>query len=126
MEFPDEFTSFWSAIVNPGTKCYVEVPQGTECFLTTACVGQEDIRPDEGRISLFAKVNDNPDFLLVPFILNSFESASLDLKFGETDIIIFHISCSNVPVHISGYISGGFHIDVKEVDSSFDENSNFS
>ena len=41
------------------------------------------------------------------------------LMFGENDLILFHISGSNVFIHISDYISGGFHVDVREVDNSF-------
>lgn len=118
MELPDEFTSFWHAIVNPGEVCRVEVPSTIECFLTSACVGQEGTRPAEGRLLLSCKVNSGKEHVIVPFRLNTYESATIDLRFNETDVILFKVTGVSLPVHISGYIKGGFHIVVNEYDEN--------
>lgn len=118
MELPDEFSSFWHASVNPGEICRVEVPSSVECFLTAVCVACEDAHPPEGRLILSCKVNSGKEHALVPFTLNRFESATVDVRFRETDVILFKVTGVPLPVHISGYIKGGFHIVVNEYDES--------
>ncbi len=115
MLLPDEFTSFWSATVNPKSQCHVAVPEGTTCFLTNSSVDQEfQDRPDSGRVTLFAKVNEGGDVAITPFILNYFESTNLQLEFQEGSEIIFWISGVEIPIHICGYLTGDFVVNITE------------
>lgn len=115
MFLPDEFTSFWSAIVNPKNYCKITVPGGTTCFLTNCSVDQEfQQRPESGRVSLFAKVNDGDDVAIAPFILNYFESTNLQIEFQEDSEITFWNSGVEIPIHICGYLNGDFSVDINE------------
>lgn len=115
MLLPDEFTSFWSAIVNPHAYCRVVIPERTTCYLTNCCVDQEnELRPDSGRVSLFAKVNKGEDIAITPFILNYFESANTQIEFQENSEILFWVSGVELPIHICGYLIGDFVVDITE------------
>lgn len=115
MNLPDEFTSFWSVVVHPKIQYQVSVPSSTVCFLTNSCVDQEfEPRPESGRVSLFAKVNDGEEVAIVPFILNSFESTNLQIEFQESSNVIFWTSGAEIPIHICGYLSGDFSVNITE------------
>ena len=112
MELPDEYTSFWSAQIVPGTVCKITVPEDVECVLSNAALSQEPSRPEVGKSRLFAKVNGQMETVIVAFTINSFESTMLDIQFGEKDVIEFTVQ-GECPVHIAGYITGGFALDIE-------------
>lgn len=103
---PDEFTSFWSAVVSPGVPCTVTVPDGAECALTNACLAQDGMWPGSGNSVLFVRVNGSPEVAVAPFMIGKFESTCLDLRFQEGDSITFRVFGAGVPIHICGMYTG--------------------
>ena len=112
MELPDEDTSFWSAQISPKTTCKITVPEGIDCVLSNAALSQDATRPEVGKVILMAKVNDQMNTAIVPFIINSFESSMLDLQFSEGDVIEFTVN-GDCPIHIAGYITGGLSLNIE-------------
>ena len=112
MELPDEFTSFWSAQIQPETKCKITIPERIDCVLSNAALSQDSSRPESGKVILFAKVNQFPEVAVISFTINSFESSMLDIQFSEGDVIEFSIQ-GECPVHIAGYITGGYALDIE-------------
>jgi hypothetical protein len=114
MELPDTFTSFWSASVRSGSFTKVVVPGDTQCFLTNACVSQDIGRTDRVSLTLYLRVNQTAEIAIVPFLMNKFESTNLDLRFAEGDVLRFRTSGLQCPVHICGYLMGGFEVEKSE------------
>ena len=112
MELPDEYTSFWSAQVDPGTVCKITVPEDVDCVLSNAALSQEATRPEIGKSRLFAKVNGQMETVIISFTINSFESSMLDIQFGENDVIEFTVE-GECPIHIAGYITGALPLDIE-------------
>ncbi|EAY23474.1 hypothetical protein TVAG_071380 [Trichomonas vaginalis G3] len=112
MEFPDVFTQFWSVEVVPDVVCTVTVPNGATCTISNAACGIESTKSDSGRVYLYIKVNDLEETMLVPFIMNSFESTILDLPFVGGDS--FKLYSKGVPcnIYVSGYMPSGTMLDV--------------
>jgi hypothetical protein len=116
MELPDAFTSFWTAGVRPGAFTRVAVPRDTQCFLTNACLRQDAPPPDAGCLTLWLRVNQNAEIAIVSFVTGRYESTHLDLRFAEGDTLRLRISGLDHPVHICGYLTGGFEIEKSEED----------
>lgn len=114
MDLPDELTSFWSAQVKPGRTCKITVPAETDVVLSNAALAQESGRPETGKVTLMASVNGDDRVAIIPFTINSFESSMLDVQFGEGDVVIFTTIGENCPIHISGYINGGYALSIEE------------
>ena len=76
--------------------------------LTNVAVGS--VSNVSGRTVLYAKVNDGPEIAIVPFILGSFESTAVNLKFDSEDVIIFKTTGAKVPIDLIGTIYGGFSL----------------
>jgi hypothetical protein len=116
MELPGSFTSFWSVSVRFGSFTKLVVPGDTQCYVTNACVSQEPPRPDSGTLTLYLRVNQIPEVAVVPFVMNTFESTNLDLRFSPGDTLRFRITGLEHPVHICGYLVGCFEIERTEED----------
>jgi len=113
MELLDNLTTFWSVIVSPERPCTIKIPNGVSCGFSTASIGRNENTPDNGRTVLMAKVNGHVETSIVPFIHGKFESTSLQIEFGELDSIEFRIVGVQVPVHLCGFLSGGFSIEIE-------------
>ena len=111
MELPDEFHTFWSAEVLPGKPCTVKIPSGTECSLTNVAVAATDQTP--GVVTLSVSVNGSPPVAIAPFTIGSFESTGVDIKFSHDDTVVFATSGAPLRVHLCGYLTGGFFVDVE-------------
>lgn len=113
MELPDDvFTSFWSVDVHPDVVCTVTVPAGAHCTVSNASCGMESTKPDTGRVNLYIKTPDTEETLLVPFIMNSFESTMLDLSFSDGDKFQFYTTGVSCHVFVTGYVSGSVTLDI--------------
>lgn len=110
MELPDEFHTFWSAVVIPGKPCTVEVPSDTDCSLTNVAIDRGEAR--EGRVILGVSVNGGPQVAVAPFTIGTFESTGVDIKFSRGDTVVFTTTGTAVPVHICGYLAGGFFVSI--------------
>jgi hypothetical protein len=57
-----------------------------------------------------------PEVAIVPFLLNTYESAYLDLRFGPGDSLRFRTSGVEISVHICGYLIGSYELERTEED----------
>ena len=117
MQFPDEFSFFWSACVNPTTHCQITVAEGTTCCLTNCCVDNNDDNffLKGSRITLFLSVNKGETIPIVPFIISKFESTNLDIQFPAGSEVIFSTDGCDVPIHICGYVIGDSSLHIREL-----------
>lgn len=114
-EIDDGFTAFWSVTVNPGTIQKVTVPGEMDATLTNAGLNITDPSLASGNVVLYVKVNEGTPVALFPFIVGKFESATTDLMFGEGHVMEFWTEGDAIPVHLNGYLNGGFALENEEV-----------
>ena len=103
---PDEFTSFWFAVVGTAGTCTVVVPEGTDLSMTNACLAYDAMNPPLGSAVLYARVNGGEEVALVPFLTGRFESTGLDLRFRQGDTIVFRNLGAGARIHVSGTYDG--------------------
>lgn len=114
MALIDDFSAFWSVTVNPDTISKVIIPKGVEASLTSGAADPKD-GVESGRVVLYVKVNNGPEAAIFPFTIGKFESATTDLLFTEEDVIEFFTKGDKITVHVSGYMSNGYSLNVEEV-----------
>ncbi|KAH0790660.1 hypothetical protein GPJ56_005401 [Histomonas meleagridis] len=95
----------------PNTPCKISVPEGVGCFITNIALDQEEL-PEKGRITVNVSVNNSPTVTVIPFIVGSFESSMIDLQFGPNDNIMFTTKGAQIKVHLCGYLTDGFFVDI--------------
>ncbi|KAK8889855.1 hypothetical protein M9Y10_034609 [Tritrichomonas musculus] len=113
MAMIDRFTAFWSVTVNPDSISKVTVPRNATASLTAGAAAPPD-NVESGRVVLYVKVNNGPEAAIFPFTIGKFESASTDLFFADDDVLEFYTKGDKIPVHISGYITNGFSLNIEE------------
>lgn len=108
----DDFNAFWHVSVKPKSQAKVTIPEHVVASLTNASLHFENDEIKNGRVVIYAKTNNGPEFALVPFTVGKFESTSLDLKLTEGDVLYLRNS-GDVQVDICGCITGGFSVTVE-------------
>lgn len=111
MDLPLDFTTFFSALIIPGTDCKVQVPDGVGCFVTNIALDQKEL-PSEGKVFVEVSVNGSSPVTVVPFTIGRFESTYTDLRLGSGDCAVFKLRGAKVRVHLCGYLTGGMTVDI--------------
>lgn len=107
-----EARSFFATVVYPGKPCSVTVPPGAEFSLANVALRMADGDATDGRVVLYCSVNDAPPIALVPFIMGSVESATIDLHFTNSDRIVFTTQGVAVSIDVCGFVMGAFALEV--------------
>lgn len=118
MQLPDEFTSFWGIIIEPGKIAKVLVPDGTDCILTNVCFGQEQQMDKDAKTSLFVRIKGQEPAHLINLKVGYFESTQMNLTFGENDELEFYTEGAPYSVHISGFLNGGLALSTEIIDKT--------
>jgi hypothetical protein len=66
-----------------------------------------------GRVVVFVK--GTPDVAIFAFVIGKQECSVADFVFGGGQIVEFRSAGADVAVDISGYLRGGYSIDIEEV-----------
>ena len=112
MENIDDANAFWSVNVKPNSTKKVKIPKNVVACLTNASLSFRVKIPNEGSVTLFSRVNSKQKIALVPFTVGKYESTNLDLQFADEDLIEFSVE-GNVGVDLSGYLIGGFNVEIE-------------
>lgn len=105
------FSTFVATVVLPEKPCKFVVPEDGDLLITNLALDQAEGLPSEGRVLVFCSVNQSPPVCVAPFTLGKFESTQTDLRFCYGDAVEFTTKGPAVPVHLSGFLSGGMELD---------------
>ena len=108
----EEASTFWASLVLPEKPCKFTLPDDVDLNVTNIALDQGGDLPTEGRVVLYCSVNNSPPVCVAPFTLGKFESTQVDLRFCYKDRVEFTTKGAKVPVHLCGYLIGGFALDV--------------
>jgi hypothetical protein len=114
MGIPDEFSAFWSVIVHPHAFTTITVPDKVTCSLTTGAADVSGTGIESGHVCVFASTSLIKDMVIFSFAIGEFESFAVDLVFRPGERMQFRTEGAAVPVHLSGFLLGGWSVDVTE------------
>jgi hypothetical protein len=116
-----DFPSFYSLLVTPGQVKRVKLERNTIWCVTHIAVAGEDL-PSAGRVVVYATpiINDaeGSKIALTSLTIGKWESSTLDLEFGEGDVIDFSTAGSPIAVTISGHADPASGVQYSDVASS--------
>jgi hypothetical protein len=111
MDLPDEVCTFCGFEVLPGMPCKFTVPRDMTVAVTNVAL-EQNFEATSGRVVLYVAVNDSQPIAIMSFIIGRVESAGIDLKFSESDRVVFTTKGLPIGVHVCGYLNGGFSLNV--------------
>jgi hypothetical protein len=112
MELPDDFTTTWRAFVVPGKPLQMQMARRMQCCVAGIALDQSKL-PASGRTTLVVSVNRSPPVAVVSLIVGRCEAASVDLRFGYGENVVFAVDGAPISILIFGSSAGGSPVPAK-------------
>jgi hypothetical protein len=114
MTVPDDFSAFWSVILQPHALTTITVPDRVFCSLTTGAADVSGTGIQSGHVCVVASTLQIQDMVIFSFSIGQFESFATDLVFAPGERIVLRTQGAAVPLHLSGFLVGGWSVDVSD------------
>lgn len=99
--------------VEPNKQCIVTIPQDCAYQITNIALDSSmENAPNQGKVVLYIKVNDNEEYAIASFIIGKDECGRANNIF-QGEKLSFRTKGAPIPVHIMGLLENGFELNIQ-------------